>query len=91
MFHPTLRFGKRIYYGFLISVLTLFFSCRQAVHYDILIRNAMIYDGNGGEPFMGSLAINGDTIAAIGNIENAEANEVIDAGGMAVAPGLPIC
>jgi len=47
----------------------------------------MIYDGNGDEPYMGSIAITGDTIAAIGKIENAEANEVIDAGGMAVAPG----
>jgi len=87
MFQPTLQFGKRFYYCLLISFLTLFFSCKQAVHYDILIQNAMIYDGNGDEPYMGSIAITGDTIAAIGKIENAEANEVIDAGGMAVAPG----
>ncbi len=74
-----------LYAGGLLFLLC--FSCRQKLHYDTIINNAMIYDGNGGEPFMGSVAINADTIAAMGNIENAEANEIIDAGGMAVAPG----
>jgi len=66
---------------------SFFLSCTEKKHYDILINNAMIYDGNGGEPFKGSVAINADTIAAIGVIENADAGEVIDAGGMALAPG----
>jgi N-acyl-D-amino-acid deacylase len=47
----------------------------------------MIYDGNGGEPYKGSIAINADTIAAIGELGDAGAKELIDAGGMALAPG----
>jgi len=70
-----------------LLIFFLFISCTQKNHYDILINNAMIYDGNGGEPYKGSVAINADTIADIGQLENADAKEVIDAGGMAVAPG----
>ncbi len=70
-----------------VVALSSLFSCGKKVHYDVIINNAMIYDGNGGDPFNGSIAISGDTIAAIGQLENADAKEVIDAGGMAVAPG----
>jgi N-acyl-D-amino-acid deacylase len=63
-------------------------SCKEgAEHYDTIIRNAMIYDGNGGDPFRGDLAIRGDTIAFIGNLENASAKNVVDAGGRALSPG----
>lgn len=47
----------------------------------------MIYDGNGAQPFKGDIAINADTIAAIGELTNATGKEEIDANGMAVAPG----
>jgi N-acyl-D-amino-acid deacylase len=57
------------------------------LQYDIIIRNGMIYDGNGGKPFKGDIAINADTIAAIGNLGDAQAIETLDAKGMAVAPG----
>lgn len=57
------------------------------LQYDIIIRNGMIYDGNGGKPFKGDIAINADTIAAIGNLGDVQAIETIDAKGMAVAPG----
>jgi N-acyl-D-amino-acid deacylase len=55
--------------------------------YDIIIRNGEIYDGSGSKSFMGDLAINADTIAAIGNLGNAQGVMIIDATGMAVAPG----
>ena len=57
------------------------------LQYDIIIRNGMIYDGNGGKPFKSDIAINADTIAAIGNLGDVQAIETIDAKGMAVAPG----
>lgn len=47
----------------------------------------MIYDGSGDKPFKGDLAINNDTIAAIGNLSKFSAKEEIDAKGMAVSPG----
>ncbi|HEY3862807.1 MAG TPA: D-aminoacylase [Verrucomicrobiae bacterium] len=55
--------------------------------YDVLIRNGMIYDGSGGEPFAGDVAIRGDKIEALGRLPNAKAKLEIDARGLAVAPG----
>ncbi len=69
----------------LISLLLLACSADDP-SYDLLITNGTIYDGNGGAPFIADIAINGDRIAAIGDID-AEASEVIDATDMAVAPG----
>ena len=54
---------------------------------DLLIRNGMIYDGSGGKPFKGDLAINGETIAAVGQLKDARGKVEIDARGLAVAPG----
>ena len=50
----------------------------------------MIYDGNGGAPYKGDIAINADTIAAIGDLKNFSAKKDIDAKGMAIAPGFII-
>ncbi|GAC1592671.1 MAG: amidohydrolase family protein [Ginsengibacter sp.] len=55
--------------------------------YDIIIRNGLIYDGNGGKPYKSDLAINADTIAFIGNLKEAKAKKTIDAHGMVVSPG----
>lgn len=62
-------------------------ACSNKNQYDVIIRNGLIYDGNGSKPFKGDIAINSDTIAAIGNLSNASAIEIIDAKGMAVSPG----
>lgn len=61
-------------------------SCTQK-GYDTIIRNGMIYDGNGGDPYKADIAIRGDTIAFIGDLKNESAKNEIDAKGMAVAPG----
>lgn len=55
--------------------------------YDLIIRNGQIYDGSGEASYLGDLAINADTIAAIGDLENVTGTAEIDAEGMAVAPG----
>jgi len=57
------------------------------VEYDLLIRNGEIYDGSGRAPFRGDIAINGDTIAEIGDLPAARGRTEIDARGLAVAPG----
>ncbi len=61
-------------------------SAEALPHYSLLIENGTIYDGYGGEPYVADIAINGDRIAAIGSIE-ATADQSVDAGGLAVAPG----
>jgi N-acyl-D-amino-acid deacylase len=55
--------------------------------YDLIIRNGVIYDGSGGAPFRGDVAIRGDTIAAVGHLAGARGRMEFDAGGLAVAPG----
>ena len=55
--------------------------------YDVVIRNGVIYDGSGGAPFNGDIAIKGDKIVALGNLAGAKGKLEIDARGMAVAPG----
>lgn len=67
--------------------LSLFASCKQDISYDTIIRNGMVYDGNGGIPFKADIAIANDTIAFIGDLSNATAKNEINAEGKAVAPG----
>ncbi len=55
--------------------------------YDIIIRGGSVYDGLGGKPFVGDVAISDDRIAAIGNLDSATATQEIDAAGKAVSPG----
>lgn len=55
--------------------------------YDVLIRNGTLFNGSSKEPVTGDLAIQGDTIAAIGSVPSGDAHIEIDAEGMAVAPG----
>src|SRR5436853_4727989 len=71
---------------FLFFLPALLFFPKQKIQYDTIIRNAMIYDGNGGTPYKADIAINGDTIAFSGNLKNKSANNEIDAKGMALAP-----
>ena len=55
--------------------------------YDIIIRNGTVYDGSGTAPYQGDVAIQGDTIAKIGDLDDAHGKTEIDADGLAVAPG----
>jgi len=71
----------------LILFLAVFFSCKHKPDYDTIIRNGMIYDGNGGNPYPADIAINADTIAFIGDLKNADSKNETDAMGMAIAPG----
>lgn len=55
--------------------------------FDVIIRAGMVYDGTGGAPVRADIGINKDRITAIGNLSSAQAKTVIDARGLAVAPG----
>ena len=70
-----------------IFAFILLFSCNNKEEYDTIIRNGMIYDGNGGNPFKGDIGINADTIRTIGNLSASVGKNEIDASGLAVAPG----
>lgn len=55
--------------------------------YDVIIRGGTVYDGLGGEPFQADIAINGDRIAAIGDLSKKFGRLHVDARNKAVAPG----
>lgn len=54
---------------------------------DLLIRGGVVYDGGGGPPVEGDVAIVGDSIAAVGRLADWSGREELDADGLAVAPG----
>ena len=58
-----------------------------AGEYDVILRHGKIIDGSGNPWFPGDVAIRGDRIAAIGNLETARARKEIDAAGLVLAPG----
>jgi N-acyl-D-amino-acid deacylase len=55
--------------------------------YDVVIRGGTIYDGSGGAPYRGDVAITGDRIAYVGPSRRAAGKREIDASGLAVSPG----
>jgi len=57
------------------------------VTFDVLIRGGRLFDGLGREPIEADVAVRGDSVVAIGHALGGEAREVIDASGLAVAPG----
>ena len=80
--------GKRVFFvTFAVIVCSFLAACTAPVSYDIILRNGMIYDGSGGQPYVGDVAFDGDVIAALGDIGEATAPTEIDVQGLAVAPG----
>jgi N-acyl-D-amino-acid deacylase len=77
------------YFIFFAAGLFVTLACMQKPRqqYDIIIRNGTIYDGSGSAPFVGDIAIQADTIAAIGKLSDATGKKEINATGLAVAPG----
>ena len=58
-----------------------------ATNYDLIVRGGTVYDGLGSAGVIADVAVNGDRIAAIGDLASATATVVIDATGKAVSPG----
>jgi N-acyl-D-amino-acid deacylase len=55
--------------------------------FDLIIRGGTVYDGTGAVGRRVDVGIKGERIAAVGNLSKATAPTVIDAEGLAVAPG----
>ena len=55
--------------------------------YDVLVRGGTLYDGTGSPGRRADVGMRGDTIAAVGDLSSASARAVVDARGLAVAPG----
>ncbi len=70
----------------LFSLFALLLSL-QPQSFDVIIKNGILYDGTGGSPRRADVGITGDKIVAIGDLKQAKAATIVDAQGMAVAPG----
>ncbi|HEX8380033.1 MAG TPA: D-aminoacylase [Allosphingosinicella sp.] len=74
-----------------LALLLLAFSsagpARAAPAYDTILRGGTIYDGGGGAPYKGDVAIKGGRIAAVSPRIPGRAKTEVDARGLAVAPG----
>ena len=69
--------------GLLLCVVPL----ASSKDFDLLIRGGRIVDGTGGPSYSGDVGIRGGKIAAMGHLEGRTATRIIDATGLAVAPG----
>jgi N-acyl-D-amino-acid deacylase len=59
----------------------------DSVRHDVVIRGGTVYDGLGGAPGVADLAIDDDTVSAIGPAGTLSGDIEIDATGLAVSPG----
>jgi N-acyl-D-amino-acid deacylase len=61
-------------------------SC-AAGRYDLIVRGAMVYDGTGAAGRPADIGIIGDRIAKVGRLSTRASGRVVDARGLAAAPG----
>ena len=55
--------------------------------FDVVLRNGMVCDGSGAACSVGGVAINGDTIAKVGDVSGVRGRIDIDVHGQVIAPG----
>ena len=70
---------------YIISI--AFFLLISCADYDVVIRNGMVYDGTGEEPYTGDVAIINDKIVKVSKSINGKGKKEINASGLAVSPG----
>jgi N-acyl-D-amino-acid deacylase len=70
-----------------VCVLFVFAIDAYSQGYDVIIRGGTVYDGSGGRPVKADIAITGDKVVKIGKLKASDAKTVVDATGLAVAPG----
>src|SRR2546427_4172531 len=76
---------RAVFSVFLIGLLPVF--GQEPPNFDVIIKGGTVYDGTGAEPRHVDVAARGDRIAGVGDFKSAKAKTVIDANGLAVAPG----
>ena len=72
--------------AFLSSLMVLVMGCAAETEYTMILRGGTIYDGSGRKPFVGDVALAGDTIASVGEIGRARGTTEIDVRGAIATP-----
>jgi N-acyl-D-amino-acid deacylase len=75
----------RLALGLLVSAMAA--SVQAAETHDLVLRGGVIYDGSGGKPYPGDVAIDGDRIVYVGPHRELKAKSEIDVHGQAISPG----
>jgi N-acyl-D-amino-acid deacylase len=70
-----------------VLLATLAGGVHAAERVDLLIRNGTIYDGRGGAPVRGDVAVRDGRVIAMGTLRDYSATREVNANGLAVAPG----
>ena len=73
--------------GFLLAGFLATSAAPPPADYTVLIKGGTIYDGSGGAPYVGDVAIKGDKIVYVGQHAPGSAARTVDATGKAVSPG----
>lgn len=73
--------------AFMVIFLLCISACSDPVSYDLILRGGTLHDGSGGDAYVGDIAINGDQIAALGDLGDVNGLTEIDVSGLVVAPG----
>ena len=71
------------------ALVTAAAGCARAprARFDVLVTGGTVYDGSGAPGARADVGIVGDTITAVGDLHDAEAQTTVRADGLAVAPG----
>src|SRR4030095_2823328 len=83
---------KFFWLGVFVTIVSAIFAQGRSsspgpADFDVIIKDGTIYDGTGAEAKQADVAIRGDRVVGIGDFKAAKAKRVIDAKGLAVAPG----
>jgi N-acyl-D-amino-acid deacylase len=62
-------------------------GAQAAERVDLIIRNGVIYDGSGGAPVRGDVAVKAGRVLATGKLQDYSADKEVNANGLAVTPG----
>ena len=84
LFRSLLKVGRS---STIVALGALCWSASPALLADTLITNASIVDGMDSAAVVGSVRLTGDRITAVGELAPGESEEVIDVGGLVLAPG----
>ncbi len=70
-----------------VAVFCSLAACDPPQRVDVVLMGGTIYDGRGGPPVVGDVAIVGDSIVAVGDVGNRRGLIEVDVTGLAVSPG----